>query len=63
MRHGLLSTVCIKQNIYMSVSYTHLTIRDVDEILVMEKGEIVQRGNHETLRHEEGLYRMLISNE
>lgn len=39
------------------------TIRDVDEILVMEKGEIVQRGNHETLRHEEGLYRMLISNE
>ncbi len=39
------------------------TIRDCDEILVMEKGAIIQRGTHEELKNQDGLYSQLISNE
>ncbi len=36
------------------------TIKNADQILVMEKGEIKERGNHEELMAEDGLYRQLI---
>jgi len=35
------------------------TIQRADQILVLEGGRIVERGNHETLLEEEGLYRRL----
>ncbi|WP_291779939.1 ABC transporter ATP-binding protein [Cecembia sp.] len=35
------------------------TIQHADEILVIKKGKIVQRGNHEQLMEEDGLYRNL----
>jgi ATP-binding cassette, subfamily B, bacterial MsbA len=37
------------------------TIQHADEILVIKKGRIVQRGTHEQLMEEEGLYRNLSS--
>jgi NHLM bacteriocin system ABC transporter peptidase/ATP-binding protein len=37
------------------------TIRDSDEIIVLEKGVAVQRGSHEHLLEQEGLYRELIT--
>ncbi len=36
------------------------TIRHADEIIVLQKGEIVQRGTHEELILQEGVYRKLV---
>lgn len=39
------------------------TIRDCDEILVMDQGKILQRGTHDQLIEQEGLYRDLMRSE
>ena len=38
------------------------TARHADQILVVDKGQIVQRGTHEELMAQEGIYRHFISN-
>jgi len=48
-----------------TIIITHrLTItRRVDQILVMERGKIVERGNHEMLMKNEGLYQRMYTNQ
>ena len=39
------------------------TVRDADQIIVMNKGEIVERGNHESLLKKRGRYYELVKNQ
>ena len=44
------------------VAHRLSAIRDCNQIIVMNRGKIVQRGNHRTLKDEDGFYRTFVQN-
>jgi ATP-binding cassette, subfamily B, bacterial MsbA len=50
----------MKNRTALVIAHRLSTIQNADEILVLKAGEIIERGNHETLLHQNGAYRKLI---
>ena len=49
------------QQTVVVVAHRLSTIRDADEIIVMQKGEVMERGNHDELLRLNGVYKNLVS--
>ena len=47
----------------LMVAHRLSTLRDADEIMVLEKGKVIQRGNHEKLKNEPGKYQQLVKSQ
>jgi subfamily B ATP-binding cassette protein MsbA len=50
----------MKDRTSIVIAHRLSTVRHADEIVVLQKGRIVQRGTHERLIAEEGIYRRLV---
>ena len=48
--------VAYKQHITVMIAHRLSTIMHADKIFVLEKGKIIETGNHATLLEEKGLY-------
>ena len=49
-----------KEKTIIMIAHRLSTVRNADQILVLDKGRIVQRGTHRELMEEQGLYRRFI---
>ena len=50
-----------KEKTIIMIAHRLKTVRHADQIVVIDKGKIVQQGNHEKLMAEDGIYRNFIS--
>ena len=46
-----------KNKTLISIAHRLSTVREADQIIVIDKGKIVQRGNHKELIGQDGVYK------
>lgn len=51
----------MKTHTVLMVAHRLTTIKNVDEILVFEKGKVIQRGNYDKLSKEEGIFKNMLN--
>lgn len=49
-----------KEKTIIMIAHRLKTVRHADQILVVDKGKIVQRGTHDSLMEDEGIYRRFV---
>ena len=49
-----------KEKTIIMIAHRLKTVRHADQIIVVDKGKIVQKGNHEELMEQEGIYRNFV---
>ena len=49
----------LKDKTAIIIAHRLSTIRNVDKILVLKQGELIESGSHEELLHQQGLYASL----
>ena len=49
-----------KNKTLISIAHRLSTVREADQIIVIDKGKIVQRGNHKELIGQDGVYKHFI---
>lgn len=50
-----------KEKTVIMIAHRLKTVKDADQILVVERGRIVQKGKHEALMNEEGIYKNFVA--
>ena len=50
-----------KEKTIIMIAHRLKTVRNADQIIVIDKGRIVQQGSHEKLMQEKGIYKSFIS--
>ena len=61
--YGVLRSIAERGITCIVIAHRRATIRDCDEIIVMEHGHVVERGKHEELLAKGGAYTQLVTNE
>lgn len=51
----------MKDKTVIMIAHRMTSITNVDEIIVLENGKVVERGDNKTLREKQGLYSRLVS--
>ena len=49
-----------REKTILMIAHRLKTVRNADQIFVIDKGKIVQRGTHEELMEQEGIYRRFV---